>query len=117
MAIFVTNVKSKPQKVEAKPKKPARRYKWKPPTAYQELARQEVVQFLLHNRGERRSYIFEKLREKFGLEVEECRIYKSGGVGTYIWMKRNRCYRVQVAASKIDTRKFCYPYAKCVNIY
>lgn len=117
MAIFVTNVKSKPSKVEAKPRKPAKRYKWKPPTPYQEIAKQEVVQFVLRNKSERRKFVYQKLEEHFGLKVEECRIYKSGGVGSYFWMKRHRCYRVQVGASKIDTRKFCYPYAMCVNIY
>lgn len=115
MSVYcVTNVKRQQPIVEAKPKN---KYKWRPPTAYQELLRHEVVQFILHNRGERKRYIYAKLKEKFNLEVKECRIYKSGGVGTYYWMKHNRCYRVQVGASKIDSRKNSYPYAMCVNIY
>lgn len=100
-----------------KKSKPRKSYKFRPPEPMQEVARYEVVQFLLHNRGERRKYVYSKLKERFGLEVKEKRIYKSGGVGQWSWMKRKRCFRVQVGASKITTKRDCYPYAPVVEIY
>ncbi len=81
------------------------------------MAKNEVCKYVRINRHVSREKVFRHIKEVFGYEVIECRLYSKGGVGSCYWMKRNRCYRVQVGASKIDTKKFSYPYAMCVNIY
>lgn len=72
---------------------------------------------LRDTKDRRKEYQYNKLREEFALVVHDRRIYKSGGVGTYSWMPKLKCYRVQVGASHISTKCHSYPYARCVEIY
>ncbi len=45
------------------------------------------------------------------------RIYMRGGIGSFCWLRKKRCFRVQVSASQITTKHTCFPYAECVEIY
>lgn len=86
-------------------------------TAFQTNILHAVRCLLENNKGARREQIYETLKTRWGLVVEVKRFYKGGGVGNFCWLPRKGCLRVQVGASRIDSRKFCFRYAPCVEIY
>lgn len=45
------------------------------------------------------------------------RIYKSGGIGTYTFLRKKKCFRLQLAASHINKKTNYMPYALCIDIY
>ena len=96
--------------------KPQRRYKCKP-SGFQYSVVREVVAYLNKNRAKKRESVYKTLEERWGLRVESKRFRMSGGVGTHYWMPKLRCYRIQVGASRISTKKPCYRYAPCVDIF
>ena len=62
---------------------------------------------------------FDKLRKKLaalGYIVADKRIYKSGGVGSWVWLPKFGVFRVQVRASHITTKGQYIPYALCVEV-
>ena len=89
----------------------------KTPTAYQRNALQHIRELLNIHRTTRRNKVYEILRKLYNVTPSTMRHRASGGVGSYNWMPRKGCYRIQVGASKIDTRKQCYRYAPCIEIY
>ena len=98
-------------------KRPRRREWWRiRPSDDQSLKLRDVQRFILHTKGERREYIYKKLHERWGLVVSDKRFPFAGGVGSFIWMPKYRCYRLQVGASKMTTKRHCWMYAPCVTI-
>lgn len=47
----------------------------------------------------------------------DSRIYRSGGVGSFHWLPRKKCYRLQLAASHVHIHQNFMPYALCIDIY
>ncbi len=45
------------------------------------------------------------------------RIRKNGGVGSYRWMPKLRCFRLQIAASHINANAYFCPYALAIDIF
>ena len=113
MFTFVTLHKSnKPRKVEAFNRKKTRR-----PSGYQYQTLEQIRRYLNANRCCRRKRVYTHIEQKYGCRVECKRIYAKGGVGSYKWMPMLGCYRLQVGASKISTKKTCFPYADCIEIF
>lgn len=109
----VTRYKSnKPRLVEAFNRKKMRR-----PSGYQFQILEQIRRYLNDNRCCRRKRIYAHIESTYGCRVESKRIYAKGGVGSYKWMPMLGCYRLQVGAAKITTKKMCYPYADCVEIF
>ena len=81
------------------------------PAHYERL--NEVRELIFQYRGKK---LLTKVEEK-GLHPRDARIYKSGGVGTYQWLPKLRCFRLQLESSHINRRGFYMPYATCVDIY
>ena len=77
---------------------------------------QHVLLILKEHRGRRRKRCYEEL-ERLGFTVAVKRHRVSGGVGSYYWLPLLRCYRVQVGASRISTKKKSFRYAPCIEIY
>lgn len=89
----------------------------KSPSNYQRNTLYQIRVFLEAQKNTRRKNVFDTLLQRFNLSVETRRIYKGGGVGSWTWLPRRGCIRLQVGASQIDSRKQCFPYAPCVEIF
>ena len=87
------------------------------PSNYQRNTMYQIQALLEAQKFTRRKFVYDTLLERFNLSVETRRIYKGGGVGSWTWLPRRGCIRLQVGASLIDSRKQCFPYAPCVEIY
>lgn len=88
------------------------------PTAIQLLAINRAREILSENRNKKRSNVIELLQQSLpiAVTVEVKRFTKSGGVGAFQWMPKIRKYRLQIAASKISTKKQSFRYAPCIEI-
>lgn len=121
----ITSTKFKLQPKSNKPEKDsnfcAKRYNVgkhvKTPTAYQRNALHYIRELLRLHKTSRRAEVYNLLKKIYNVEVTTMRHRAKGGVGSYSWMPRKGCYRIQVGASKIDTRKPCFRYAPCIEIY
>lgn len=104
---------------KAKIKKLRSKAMWrdKTPSNYQRNTMYQIQALLEAQKFTRRKFVYDTLLERFNLSVETRRIYKGGGVGSWTWLPRRGCIRLQVGASLIDSRKQCFPYAPCVEIY
>jgi hypothetical protein len=78
---------------------------------------QQITRYLQSVRCRRRSDVYSHLAERWGVEVREARMHNFGGVGSYQWMPRLRCYRVQVGAGHINRNRASYNYAPCIEIF
>ena len=105
--------KSKP----VKSKRPPLHRKIRQPSGWQYNQLRDIVRYLKETRHRRRAAVYSVLKERYGVEVEEKRLQKFGGVGTYQWMPNLRCYRVQVGAGHINRNGAYYNYADCIEIY
>lgn len=114
-------VKPKSNKPEKDTKFCAKRYNVglhrKQPTPYQRNALHHVREILRLHKSSRRAEVYETLKRLYNVEATSMRHRAKGGVGSFTWMPRKGCYRIQVGASKIDTRKPCFRYAPCIEIY
>lgn len=112
---------NKKQQSEKATKFSAKRYNVgqhrKQPTPYQRNALHHIREVLRLHKSNRRAEVYNLLKKIYYVEVTSMRHRAKGGVGSYTWMPRKGCYRVQVGASKIDTRKPCFRYAPCIEIY
>ena len=118
MLTFVKSI-SKPsykcKKAEAEKKRVAReRAK---PTPWQFNRMSEIVCYLKRTRYQRRERVYNYLREHYGVEVVERRMYKFGGVGSTVWHPRLRCFRIQAGAGHINRKGAWLNYADCIEIY
>lgn len=117
MFVMFTFVKSS-YKSKAPVQKRARAFrKLARPSGYQFNMLRDVVRYLQTTRCKRRSLVYERLKEQWGLQVKELRMQSFGGVGTSQWMPLRRCYRIQVGAGHINRNGACFNYADCVEIY
>ena len=89
----------------------------KSPTAYQRNTLHHIREVLRLHKYSRRKEVFDILKKLYNLEPSTMRHRANGGVGSFTWMPRKGCYRIQVGASRIDTRKPCFRYAPCVEIF
>ena len=89
----------------------------KQPTPYQRNALHYIRELLRLHKSSRRAEVYNLLNKMYNVEVQTMRHRVKGGVGSYSWMPRKGCYRIQVGASKIDTRKPCFRYAPCIEIF
>lgn len=115
-----SGLKVKPQNQDASASVAARhcpRWRHLRPSNYQRNVVYSIVAYLQSNKHTRRKDVYAGLLRRWGLNVETKRIYVSGGVGTWSWLPRRGCIRLQVGASRIDSRKQCFPYAPVVEIY
>ena len=87
------------------------------PSNYQRNTMYQILALLEAQKFTRRKFVYDTLLARFNLSVDTRRIYKGGGVGSWTWLPRRGCIRLQVGASLIDSRKQCFPYAPCVEIY
>lgn len=115
MAVSVFKQTYKPKPRLAIEHRPVWRYN--PPSPYQKNIVCAIQTFLEANKNCSRQFVYDTLRQRWGLEVSMLRHYSRGGVGSYDWLPRKKCIRLQVGASRIDARKLCYRYAPCVEIY
>ena len=118
MFTFVNLTRNTCNKVTKREALNAKRHKptYAPPSGYQFQTLQAIRNYLLANQGKRRNNIYAHLSKVYRVEVSDKRMRTKGGVGSYMWMPRRRVYRVQVGASRIDTRKPCFRYAPCIEI-
>lgn len=93
--------------------------KWRnnKPSPFQSNTLHAIRNYLTQSRHKSRNEVYVEIEKRWGLQVSELRHYASGGVGSYDWLPRLGCIRVQVGASKIDCRKYCNRYAPCVEIF
>ena len=96
--------------------KPRRCYNCKP-SGFQFNVVKQIASFLSLNRAKRREDVYKTIEQQWGVRVERKRFALGGGVGTYYWLPKLRCYRIQVGASQISTKKPCFRYAPCVEIF
>lgn len=89
----------------------------KQPTPYQRNALHYIRELLRIHKSSRRAEVYNLLNKMYNVEAKTMRHRAKGGVGSYTWMPRKGCYRIQVGASKIDTRKPCFRYAPCIEIF
>lgn len=89
----------------------------KHPTPYQCNALHYIRELLRLHKTSRRAEVYNLLKKMYNVEVSTMRHRAKGGVGSFTWMPRKGCYRIQVGASKIDTRKPCFRYAPCIEIF
>lgn len=87
------------------------------PHAYQTNILQAIRCLLDNNRCCSRKTLYETIYNRWHLEVRVARHYADGGVGSWSWLPRKGCIRLQVGASRIDPRKHCWRYAPVVDIY
>ena len=73
----------------------------------------EIRGLIFHYRGKK---LLRKV-EALGYKPRDARIYKSGGVGTFQWLPKFRCFRLQLESSHINRKGFYMPYATCIDIY
>lgn len=114
MAVSV--IRTRPKIQRATQSIPTYKPKDKKPTPYQSNILHAVVEFLKSSRGQRRKDVFKTLEERWQLTPRMARHYAKGGVGSFTWMRRLGFYRVQVEASRITTKKYCYRYARVIEI-
>ena len=112
MLSFYVPKKSK----KSAPPKAKRCYKCKP-SGFQFNVVKQVASYLSLNRAKSREAVYKTIEERWGVRVEVKRFTLSGGVGKYYWLPKLRCYRIQVGASRISTKKLSFRYAPCVDIY
>lgn len=88
------------------------------PTDIQSLALYKAREILAMNKHKSRSKVIELLQQSLpvAVNVEVKRFTMSGGVGSFRWMPKIRKYRLQIAASRISTKKQSYRYAPCIEI-
>lgn len=96
-----------------------RRYYDNRPTAEQMLHLRRIVEVI--NKYKRPHEKKKRLAALVaaGYIPESRRLYPERGhkgVGSYCYMPKFRCFRVQVACSHIDSRKPCSPYALCIEL-
>ena len=84
-------------------------------TLAQIAQREKVVQIAKWYKGQSSEKLCAKLAE-FGYYPTEKRIYKSGGVGTWVWLPKFGVFRIQVRASHCSTNGAYMPYALCVEV-
>lgn len=87
------------------------------PSQWQYNQMQAIIKYLKANRYKRREAIYRHLQESFGVVVSEKRMYHFGGIGTFQWMPKKRCYRVQVGSGHININHAWLNYADCIEIY
>lgn len=117
MFTFVkSNYKSK-KPVEATRHKVIKPRQQPQPSGWQYMKLQQITRYLQGVRCRRRSEVYNHLKEQWGVEVREARMNNFGGVGSYQWMPRLRCYRVQVGAGHINRNGASYNYAPCIEIF
>jgi len=87
----------------------------KAPTLAQIAQREKVVQIAKWCKGQSTEKLCAKLAE-FGYYPTDKRIYKAGGVGSWVWLPKLAVFRVQVRASHCTTKGAYMPYALCVDI-
>ena len=77
--------------------------------------RDRVRQIAKLYKGQSTETLCTKLAE-LGYYPTEKRIYKSGGVGSWVWLPKLAVFRVQVRASHCSTKGVYMPYALCVEV-
>lgn len=77
--------------------------------------REKVVQIAKWYKGQSTDKLCAKLAE-LGYYPTEKRIYKSGGVGSWVWLPKFAVFRIQVRASHCSTKGAYMPYALCVEV-
>ena len=87
----------------------------KEPTLSQIAQREKVVQIAKWYKGQSTEKLCAKLAE-LGYYPTDKRIYKSGGVGSWVWLPKFAVFRVQVRASHCSIKGAYMPYALCVEV-
>ena len=87
----------------------------KEPTLSQIAQREKVVQIAKWCKGQSKEKLCAKLAE-LGYYPTDKRIYKSGGVGSWVWLPKFAVFRVQVRASHCSIKGAFMPYALCVEV-
>ena len=112
VSVFRSTHKQRP-----KPQQHVAIWRNKKPAPYQNNVAAAIVSFLMENKYCNRADIYKTIENRWGLHVEMKRHYAKGGVGSYTWLPRRGCIRLQVGASRIDSKNYCYRYAPVVEIY
>lgn len=84
-------------------------------TLAQIAQREKVVQIAKWYKGQSTETLCAKLAE-LGYYPTDKRIYKRGGVGSWIWLPKLAVFRIQVRASHCSTNGAYMPYALCVEV-
>ena len=92
-----------------------RRIFHKEPTLSQIEQREKVVRLAKSFKGLSTAKMVAKF-EELGYYPTDKRIYKSGGVGSWVWLPKFGVFRVQVRASHCTTKGAYMPYALCVEV-
>lgn len=87
----------------------------KEPTIAQIAQREKVVQIAKWYKGQSTEKLCAKLAA-FGYYPTDKRLYKCGGVGSWVWLPKLAVFRVQVRASHCTTKGVYMPYALCVEV-
>jgi hypothetical protein len=87
----------------------------KEPTLTQRAQREKVVQIAKWYKGQSTEKLCAKLAE-LGYYPTDKRIYKRGGVGSWVWLPKLAVYRIQVRATHCSTKGAYMPYALCVEV-
>jgi len=84
-------------------------------TLAQIAQREKVVQIAKWYKGQSSEKLCAK-SAALGYNPTDTRIYKSGGVGSWVWLPKFAVFRVQVRASHCSTKGAYMPYALCVEV-
>ena len=84
-------------------------------TLAQIAQRDKVVQIAKWYKGQSTVKLCAKLAE-LGYYPTDKRIYRSGGVGSWVWLPKSAVFRIQVRASHCSTKGAYMPYALCVEV-
>ena len=84
-------------------------------TLAQIAQRNKVVQIAKWYKGQSTEKLCAKLAV-LGYYPTDKRIYKSGGVGSWMWLPKFAVFRIQVRASHCSTNGAYMPYALCVEV-
>lgn len=84
-------------------------------TLAQIAQREKVVQIAKWYKGQSTEKLCDKLAG-IGCFPTDKRIYKRGGVGTWVWLPKFAVFRIQVRASHCSSKGAYMPYALCVEV-
>ena len=104
----------------AKKKQPRKinvRRMYKPP-CFMAIARLEKAIFIIEQlKGKPTKSKVEALCNAGYPTPTDKRIRQKGGVGSYRWMPKFRCFRLQIAATHINANGYFCPYALAIDIF
>ena len=87
------------------------------PSERQTILLQHARKIALKYAHRSKSELIKQLNSEGFNHIAERRIQSHGGIGSFRWYPKLKCYRLQLAASHINRYGDFMPYALCLHIY